>query len=348
MLTVGAFSRASGLPVSALRYYDAAGVLRPAHVDAVTGYRWYARDQVVRARIVAGLRRTGMPVADICRAITADPVTARRIVDAHQRHLETELVEATTHLDDARDLLAATTTLTVNDTALRAALRSVRHAVADNPAWPALHGVLFDVDRAVLRLVATDRHRLAATGVPLEGVVGPPAQVIVPIAIVDAFLGHAVTAQVGVSLAAQRVTLGNLDGTPIDALYPDYHALLAAHQPKTWDMSTPDSLPDTDCATATAPNLLTQVTRREAGPGAHAGSRDRLILIGLDQTGVRIGDAPRSVAFDREYLTEAIRSFGDTDLQLTFGERNTLRLAARHAPDTVALIMPVRLDPRAA
>lgn len=57
MLTVGAFSRASGLPVSALRYYDAAGVLRPAHVDPVTGYRWYTPDQVGRAGLVARIDR---------------------------------------------------------------------------------------------------------------------------------------------------------------------------------------------------------------------------------------------------------------------------------------------------
>lgn len=346
MLTVGAFSRASGLPVSALRYYDAAGVLRPAHVDPVTGYRWYTPDQVGRAGLVARMRETGMPVADICRVIATDPVTARRVVDAHHRRLKAELATATAHLADVRELLAATTSLTVGAAELRAALRSVRHAVGDHSSWLALRGVLFDVDDAVLRLVATDRHRLAVNALPVTGVEGPPVRVIVPVAVVDAFLDRGETVRIGVSLAAGRVTLGGLDGTPIDAIYPDYRALLAAH----------GSLPG--CArgqssvatgvTVTAPDLLEQVMRAAARSGVNVGPRDDLITIGLDPTKVHIGEAPRAVAFDRKYLTEAVRSFGDADLRLTVGERDAIRLAAVRGPDAVVLLMPVRLDAPAA
>jgi DNA-binding transcriptional MerR regulator len=53
----------SGLSVSVLRFYDGAGVLTPASVDPDTGYRYYAPDQVVVARLVASLRRVGMPLA---------------------------------------------------------------------------------------------------------------------------------------------------------------------------------------------------------------------------------------------------------------------------------------------
>ncbi len=346
MLTVGAFSRASGLPVSALRYYDAAGLLRPAHVAPATGYRWYTPDQVERARLVARMRLTGMPVADICRVITTDPVTAHRVVDAHQRRLEAELATATAHLADVRELLAASTSLTVDAAELRAALRSVRHAVGDHPAWRALHGVLFDVDDATLRLVTTDRHRLAVTALPVTDVEGPPVQVIVPVAVVDAFLDRTEAAQVGVSLAADRVTLGGLDGTPIDALYPDYRALLTAHGSHSGSARKPSSV--TAGVTVTAPDLLEQVMRDEARNGPHARRRNDLVMIGLDPTKVHVGDAPRTVAFDRKYLTDAVRSFGDADLRLTVGERDAIRLAAVHGLDTVVLLMPVRLNAHAA
>ncbi|MFG2826586.1 MerR family DNA-binding transcriptional regulator [Streptomyces sp. NPDC048434] len=39
LLTIGTFARRVGLAPSALRFYDDCGVLRPARVDAVTGYR---------------------------------------------------------------------------------------------------------------------------------------------------------------------------------------------------------------------------------------------------------------------------------------------------------------------
>ncbi|MEV0949680.1 MerR family transcriptional regulator [Promicromonospora sp. NPDC050249] len=337
MLAVGAFSRASGLPVSALRYYDAAGVLRPAHVDPATGYRWYTPSQVERAGLVARMRLTGMPVADICRVITADPVSARRVVDAHQRRLEAELATATAHLADVRELLAATTRLTVKAAELRAALRSIRHAAGDHSSWPALRGVLFDVDDATLRLAATDRHRLATTVLPVTDVEGPPVRVIVPVTVVDAFLDRTETAQVSMSLAAGHVALGALDGAPIDALYPDYRALLAAHGSHPGDTKEPAA-----GVTVTAPDLLEQVIRDEARSGPDARPRNDLVMIGLDPTKVHIGDAPRAVAFDRKYLADAVRSFGDADLRLTVGERDAIRLAAVGGLDAVVLLMPVR------
>lgn len=330
MLTVGAFARASGLPVSALRYYDAAGLLRPAHVDPATGYRRYAPDQVEQARLVARMRRTGMPVSDIGRVITADPVTARRVVDAHQRRLEAELESANTQLAEAREVLAVTTSLTVDAVALRSALGSVRHAVGERAGWPALHGVLFDVGDT-LRLVATDRHRLAVSTLTMAGVEGPPVRVIVPVAVVDAFVDRAETGPVDVSLTADRVTLGGLDGTPVDALYPDVEAVLVAHGFRGARGEVG--------ATVKAPELLYRV---ETANTADAGRRD-LVLLGLDPAELHVGDARGTVAFDRQYLADAVRSFGDADLLLTAGERDTLRLAAVHGPDAVVLLMPVRL-----
>ena len=63
MRGIGEMARASGLSVSALRFYDGAGVLVPAEVDPDTGYRRYADDQLRAARLVASLRRVGMPIA---------------------------------------------------------------------------------------------------------------------------------------------------------------------------------------------------------------------------------------------------------------------------------------------
>lgn len=71
LLSIGEMARAGGLPVSALRFYDAAGVLRPAHVDPATGYRWYGAAQLHAARVVASLRQAGLPVADMIAVLAA-------------------------------------------------------------------------------------------------------------------------------------------------------------------------------------------------------------------------------------------------------------------------------------
>jgi hypothetical protein len=98
----------------------------------------------------------------------------------------------------------------------------------------------------------------------------------------------------------------------------------------------------------TAPDLLEQVMRDEARLGPDARRRGDLVLLGLDPAELRVGDALGTVAFDRQYLADAVRSFGDADLLLTAGERDTLRLAAVNGPDAVVLLMPVRLDDQAA
>ncbi|MCW2814376.1 MAG: transcriptional regulator MerR family [Nocardioides sp.] len=65
LMSIGDAARASGLSAKALRLYDETGLLPPAEVDPVTGYRWYAADQLDRARLVARLRLAGVPLARI-------------------------------------------------------------------------------------------------------------------------------------------------------------------------------------------------------------------------------------------------------------------------------------------
>ena len=79
MRGIGEMARASGLSVSALRFYDGAGVLVPAEVDPDTGYRRYADDQLRAARLVASLRRVGMPIAEIIVAVNGLAEPAEQI-----------------------------------------------------------------------------------------------------------------------------------------------------------------------------------------------------------------------------------------------------------------------------
>ncbi|AUG75464.1 hypothetical protein CFP65_0501 [Kitasatospora sp. MMS16-BH015] len=76
LLTIGAFARVTRLSPKALRLYDELGLLRPAEVDPVTGYRRYAPGQVERARLVAWLRRLGMPLARIRLVLELEPIRA--------------------------------------------------------------------------------------------------------------------------------------------------------------------------------------------------------------------------------------------------------------------------------
>ncbi|HEV7652191.1 MAG TPA: MerR family transcriptional regulator [Actinophytocola sp.] len=90
LLTIGAFARASRLSPKALRLYDELGLLRPARVDPVSGYRLYEPAQLERARLVAWLRRLGLPLARIKEVCDLPRSAAAEVVADYWRQVETE------------------------------------------------------------------------------------------------------------------------------------------------------------------------------------------------------------------------------------------------------------------
>ncbi|MFE9607464.1 MerR family transcriptional regulator [Streptomyces sp. NPDC006012] len=90
MLTIGAFAKASRLSPKALRLYDELALLRPARVDPHTGYRYYAVGQLEQARLVAWLRRLGMPLAGIREVCALEPAAAAREIRAHWARVEAQ------------------------------------------------------------------------------------------------------------------------------------------------------------------------------------------------------------------------------------------------------------------
>src|SRR5262245_63865283 len=93
MLSIGRFARLTGLTVKALRHYDELGLLRPAHVDEWTGYRWYERSQVHDAVAVRRLRALRVPLDEVGVLIRSDDESLREALAVHRARLEGEVVE---------------------------------------------------------------------------------------------------------------------------------------------------------------------------------------------------------------------------------------------------------------
>lgn len=89
-MTIGEFARLSRLSAKALRRYDELGLLRPALVDPVNGYRYYDPAQVEGARLVAWLRRIGMPLSRIGRIVALDASAAAVEIRAYWARVEAE------------------------------------------------------------------------------------------------------------------------------------------------------------------------------------------------------------------------------------------------------------------
>jgi DNA-binding transcriptional MerR regulator len=110
MLTVGVVARRSGLTAKALRHYDRIGLLRPVHVDAATGYRWYGGDQVAEARLVGLLRSLDLPLDEVRAAVAAwkngDETAVRNVIRQHRTRLDARVTRLRGALHRIDHLLA--------------------------------------------------------------------------------------------------------------------------------------------------------------------------------------------------------------------------------------------------
>jgi DNA-binding transcriptional MerR regulator len=359
MHSIGEMARDSGLSVSALRFYDGAGVLIPARVDPVSGYRWYCPGQLDEARLLARLRRAGMPLADIRLVLagwsSADTDLVRKLLRAHLRRLELGLSDARNELSAVRALLecrespmsmprTATVRLAVSAPELAAALDAVRFAASTDPELPMLGGVLFDIEGESLHVVATDRYRMAVAHTVTAGQGGPRVQVIVPAPLADAMRALLTDrASVQLTVNGDRVALDAGDrqaaGQCLNHDFPDYRRII--------------SLPSGHRVLIDVPALREAV---ESGPVRAGVVREQdgvscdLSVLKVTADGVVTvcedgDDGHDRVAVNREFLLNALAAGARDQLILEFGAP-TAPLAIRRTDteDTFSMLMPVRLE----
>ena len=72
MLSIGEFARYLGVSVRMLRHYDALGLLRPAQVDAASGYRYYTATQLDRGNRLVALKQLGFGLDQIAPVLDAE------------------------------------------------------------------------------------------------------------------------------------------------------------------------------------------------------------------------------------------------------------------------------------
>src|SRR5215207_8156819 len=78
MFKIGEFSKVSQVSIRSLRHYDEIGLLRPAHTDAFTGYRFYTADQLSRLNRIIALKELGLSLEEVGHVLN-DKVSARQI-----------------------------------------------------------------------------------------------------------------------------------------------------------------------------------------------------------------------------------------------------------------------------
>ena len=115
MFRIGEFSKITHVPGSQLRYYDEIGLLAPAKINDLTGYRYYSAQQIPELSRILALKDLGLSLDQIKRMIQDDvPVEEIRgmltlkkiqveqtVIDevTRLRHIEARLKQMETGLD---------------------------------------------------------------------------------------------------------------------------------------------------------------------------------------------------------------------------------------------------------
>src|SRR5947207_14606693 len=79
MFSIGEFARHGRVSVRMLRHYDAIGLIRPACVDAATGYRFYQASQLDELNRVISLKDLGFTLQQV-QAILVEKLRAYELL----------------------------------------------------------------------------------------------------------------------------------------------------------------------------------------------------------------------------------------------------------------------------
>lgn len=93
MFTIGDFARHGRVSIRMLRHYDTIGLLRPAHVDGVNGYRYYDAAQLARLNRIIVLKDLGFTLQQVREILdaTVDASELRGMLRLRQAELREQI-----------------------------------------------------------------------------------------------------------------------------------------------------------------------------------------------------------------------------------------------------------------
>ena len=321
LMTIGVFAKQTGLSISAIRFYASHGLLEPADVDPVSGYRRYSEAQVEVGALIRDLRRLGMPLSDIALVLEKSEPERKELVEQHLRRLETIVERAhglaqTLGITNPTKETAMSATIPTLD--LAGALDQVLPAAGTNPELPHLMSVLVEGKDGSVRFVATDRFRLAVRDIVPSQLDGE-FTATVPAATLARWRDELdATGQIALRLEENRLELsGNgvdLTATVIPVIFPDYEQLL-----------TP--VDDVARVTVDRHRLLAVLERVEADCTVTLSVADGSLRIdhadGSDAVDAQcIGGSP-DVAINARFAIDAVRNAVGADLVIEIDDASS-------------------------
>ncbi len=335
LLSISAYSRATALPASALRYYDEIGLLRPEHVDQSTGYRYYSSATVELAKVVSALRVARVPV-DVMRSIVEGPrhdtAPSLRRLAAEQRDSSTRAARDLEALAARLDSRTTVGSVSVNGPELADALRAAMNQCGLEAPWDR---IVLAAEPSGLDVVATNtfslfcHHRVAASD-------GYGRAAIRRSAVWDlaAWLDRRATATITFSDPPIRIQTGTdtfTTGLAGATDYADHLALLPPNLTVRAQLTV-----DRGMARAAIMEARTDVVDLVV--------RDQVVRLAAKEVGLLLeGHEPLHLRFSRHLLEAALRALAGTSARVDLSSnRGPCLLRATVQPHRMVVLMPVR------
>jgi DNA polymerase-3 subunit beta len=345
LMPIGVFARRSGLTASALRFYADSGLLPPAEVDPVSGYRYYSADQVTRATRLHRLRAIAMPLTTVAAVLDAEPGEAARLIDEHVAKVVGDAAAVQRQAASIKSSLADVPSLPIaalKGPVLADAIEQVLTATARDPRIPVLGGLLMEAADEAVTLTATDRYRLSTrTVVPVEAPAATWAGTVDgdELRAVVSEIRRSTLVRVEATRHAIRLRMANREDQHCRLLpveFPDHRLLLTSLPEATTRVTVPkdpflralEERPGEGvslCVTHRGPSILTQ------GDG-HPGRPLPAVVTGQDLT----------ISFELTTLYPAVSTAIGPDLVLDLrGPARPVTIRSADRGDLTTLIMPV-------
>jgi DNA-binding transcriptional MerR regulator len=104
MYQIGLFSKINHITTKTLRHYDEIGLLKPKHVDYITGYRFYSSDQLPLIHQILALKQLGLSLNEI-REIIDNPINTELFLKLKERELTLEIEKGSQRLKEVKTWL---------------------------------------------------------------------------------------------------------------------------------------------------------------------------------------------------------------------------------------------------
>lgn len=104
MYSIGLFSKMNRVTTKTLRHYDEIGLLKPAYVDDITGYRYYSSAQLVRLNQIIALKQMGVGLSNIDKVLS-HPESINVFLEIKAKELEERIIEEERKLKGVKNFM---------------------------------------------------------------------------------------------------------------------------------------------------------------------------------------------------------------------------------------------------